>query len=136
MLAGHPLSLVPTRLPVVAHLHQALATPDFMRDGEYIGFHLAHAYPHTSPNFFDLVPNMLKGVDMVMYEAFSTMGSICVLQPVHAQGRDRGKPLQMLRRLAKAQNFKAQLKSSVGGGVADDPGAPPSNLEPIEVIEG
>lgn len=44
-----------------------------------MGFTCAHAYPHTSHSSMDDLHHMLKGIDMVVYQALKRLlGSACV----------------------------------------------------------
>ncbi|KAL2675624.1 hypothetical protein Neosp_011814 [[Neocosmospora] mangrovei] len=50
----------------------------FLSDG-LVGFTCAHAYPHTSNSSMDDLHHMLKGIDMVVYQALKRLlGSACV----------------------------------------------------------
>ncbi|RSM00093.1 hypothetical protein CEP52_009324 [Fusarium oligoseptatum] len=51
----------------------------FLSDGGLVGFTCAHAYPHTSKSSMDDLHHMLKGIDMVVYQALKRLlGSACV----------------------------------------------------------
>ena len=68
-----PSSLDRGHLPLVTNLRTMLSNEKFMSQGGYVGIHLAHRYPHTHPKLNQFVPNMLKGVDMVVYESISLL---------------------------------------------------------------
>ena len=84
LLSGRPTSLDRERLPLAVHLKTVLANANFMPDGGYIGIHLAHCYPHTHKNLNQFVPNMLKGVDMILYESVSLLHLPAILCTVSA----------------------------------------------------
>ncbi|KAI5360059.1 hypothetical protein Slin15195_G119210 [Septoria linicola] len=69
LLAGRALSLEPETLPVTDHLRRLLTNPGVMPAGGYLGTHLVHAYPDTHKESYELVPHMLKGADMAIYQA-------------------------------------------------------------------
>lgn len=83
LLAGKPLNLISSRLPLVSRFQQALANPAFAPQGMYIAFALTHSYPHAHPSAFALMPKMLKGVDMALYEAVYATGLTCSLEEVN-----------------------------------------------------
>lgn len=82
LLAGNPLSLNPTCLPIAKHLKTALASPAFAPAGMYLAFSLAHSYPHSNETLTGLMPKMLKGVDMALYESVYIAGLPCLLEGV------------------------------------------------------
>ncbi|KAK5127446.1 hypothetical protein LTR85_006785 [Meristemomyces frigidus] len=102
LLAGNPLSLQPLQLPLFRQLQEALADTDFMPKGGYIGFMLAHSYPHTHPQLHHFVPNMLKGSDMVLYEAVHAAQLICALETVDDNALPREDALEDLDALHQA----------------------------------
>lgn len=77
--AGRGL-LDPTQLPVYGILHSLLLQEDFMPDGGYMGVHTSHAYPHTST--LACLPSTLKGIDMVVWETFRSLGCGVKLRPI------------------------------------------------------
>ncbi|KAI6896541.1 hypothetical protein KC334_g10841, partial [Hortaea werneckii] len=52
--------LLPHALPLVPHLHHALANPGFKPKGGHLAFWLRHRYPHTQPVGCEFVVEMLK----------------------------------------------------------------------------
>lgn len=124
LLAGNPLSLRPSRLPLFQQLKAALATQDFMPKGGYIGFMLAHSYPHTDSALHHFVPNMLKGSDMALYEAVHAAGLICALEPIDDNALPRENALQDLERL-----YRADLRT----WPRPESHAPPSHLAATEI---
>lgn len=81
LLTGQPTSLDREHLPLAVNLRTMLANDEFMPNGGYIGVHLAHHYPHTHPQLHEFIPQMLKGVDMVLYESIASLGLSAVLCP-------------------------------------------------------
>lgn len=49
--------------------------------GGHIGFYCSHAYPHTSDDAV-ILPDMLKGVDMVVMEALRRLNVEATIKPV------------------------------------------------------
>ncbi|RSL41587.1 hypothetical protein CEP53_012677 [Fusarium sp. AF-6] len=45
----------------------------FLSHGGLVGFTCAHAYPHTSQSSMDDLHHMLKGIDMVVYQALKRL---------------------------------------------------------------
>ncbi|EME83883.1 uncharacterized protein MYCFIDRAFT_135221, partial [Pseudocercospora fijiensis CIRAD86] len=82
LLGEKPLNLEPKRLPLFRQLQNTLRSPDFMPIGGYIGIHLTHSYPHTNEKLYGLVPKMLNGVDMAVYQSWITSNLSFVLVPV------------------------------------------------------
>ena len=79
LLAGRPTSLDRETLPLVVNLRTMLANTNFMPGGGYIGIHLTHRYPHTHDDLNRFVPNMFKGVDMVVYKSVSQLNLPAIL---------------------------------------------------------
>lgn len=49
--------------------------------GGYLGFYCSHAYAHTSTDAV-ILPDMLKGLDMVIWETFGRLGLEASVKPV------------------------------------------------------
>ena len=79
LLTGRQTSLDREQLPLAVNLRSMLDNDKFMPDGGYIGVHLAHYYPHTHEQLHKFVSQMLKGVDMVLYESIAVLGLPAVL---------------------------------------------------------
>lgn len=67
-----------------------------------MGIHLAHRYPHTHPKLNQFVPNMLKGVDMVVHESISTLGVPAVLCTVSKTNAPHADVLTSLNQIETA----------------------------------
>lgn len=70
----------PTQLPLYGNLHSLFLQESFMPDGGHLGVHTSHAYPHTSTSA--RLPATLKGIDMVVWETFRSLGCGMKLRPV------------------------------------------------------
>ncbi|KAF7192898.1 hypothetical protein HII31_05768, partial [Pseudocercospora fuligena] len=113
LLGGRPLNLEPKRLPLFYQLQNMLQSPDFMPAGGYLGIHLTHSYPHTDEKLYKLVPKMLKGVDMALYESSIASKLPCVLVPISASGLPPSTTLDGLNlsRLVAAEMFENKLQT-------------------------
>ncbi|KAF2752722.1 hypothetical protein EJ05DRAFT_267040 [Pseudovirgaria hyperparasitica] len=69
LLTGSSTAMDATQLPLYLSLADLLGCPDFMTAGGKLGVVCSHAYPHTNDKMHSLLPDMLKGVDMALYEA-------------------------------------------------------------------
>lgn len=49
--------------------------------GGYLGFYCSHAYAHTNTDAA-ILPDMLKGLDMIIWEAFGRLGLEASVKPV------------------------------------------------------
>ncbi|RMY49366.1 hypothetical protein D0864_14733 [Hortaea werneckii] len=85
-----PRRLLPHHLPLVPHLHRALANPHFKPQGGYLAFWLRHRYPLTHPVECEFVVEMLKGADLGVLGAVRAVGLRCSVERVEhfAGGRD------------------------------------------------
>ncbi|KAH9808831.1 hypothetical protein Tdes44962_MAKER06250 [Teratosphaeria destructans] len=119
LLAGHLRGLQPATLPVLTELKRTLQKDTFMQDGGYLGYFLVHSYPHSNGTLLRLVPNMLKGADLAMYEALRATNLTCVLEPI---SDSHGKYLSLLDSL----EGKERQNNS-------EPGTPPSGLTSVDV---
>ncbi|KAF2771371.1 hypothetical protein EJ03DRAFT_268957, partial [Teratosphaeria nubilosa] len=119
LLAGHLRGLQPATLPVLTELKRTLQNDTFMQDGGYLGYYLVHGYPHSNGTLLRLVPNMLKGADLAMYEALRATNLMCVLEPI---SNAHGKYLGLLDSL---EGKECQSTS--------EPGTPPSSLQGVDV---
>ena len=81
MLNAQMTSLMPRKLGLYTRLRAMLANPTLMVRGGYVGSRLIHKYPHAHPRLHTYVPSMLKGADMVLYEAVAALGLVSVLVP-------------------------------------------------------
>ncbi|KAK5171276.1 uncharacterized protein LTR77_004420 [Saxophila tyrrhenica] len=80
LLTGAMKCLDPPSLPLYGHLRKALTTKQFFPKGGYLGFHLAHSYPHTHERLHQFVASMLNGSDMALYEVAMAMGLVVALE--------------------------------------------------------
>ena len=114
MLGGRPLSLEPNKLPLALEAKRLLNNKSFMRSGGFLGIHLAHRYPHTHPIDHALVPSMLKGIDMAVYDSFFAAGLRCKLVPHESSKDDAYAPDSMLEdsspRRSHLHTVKSELK--------------------------
>ncbi|POS73066.1 hypothetical protein DHEL01_v208545 [Diaporthe helianthi] len=82
MLTGvEPPVLDATQLPIYVSLKDIVQNKDFMPQGGYLGFYCNHAYAHTNTEAV-ILPDMLKGLDMIMWEAFGRLGLEASVKPV------------------------------------------------------
>ncbi|KXS97959.1 hypothetical protein AC578_3119 [Pseudocercospora eumusae] len=127
LLGGTPLNLEPRRLPLFQQLQNMLQDQDFVPAGGYIGIHLTHSYPHTHKKFYKLVPKMLKGVDMALYESLIAAKLSRVLVPISATGLPPFDTLDVLNfsgPVAAAQMFENQLEALEVDPDADEESGP------------
>ncbi|KAF2117252.1 hypothetical protein BDV96DRAFT_490085 [Lophiotrema nucula] len=73
-LAGDCPALDVQTLPLYREVKRALANPDFMAEGGYLGKHCSHAYAHGTWAGASALPATLKGTDMTVYEVFRSLG--------------------------------------------------------------
>ncbi|KAM0549411.1 hypothetical protein ACHAPJ_009397 [Fusarium lateritium] len=50
-------------------LEELLQNEEFLKEGGLVGFTCTHAYPHTAKSSLNNLQHMLKGLDMVVYQA-------------------------------------------------------------------
>ncbi|KAK4215232.1 putative 2og-fe oxygenase family protein [Rhypophila decipiens] len=74
--------------PLAKHLEALLSNDKFMPEGGFLGFHAAHAYPHSSRSFQANTKSApggvppLKGIDHVLWQTATALGFKCFLRPV------------------------------------------------------
>ncbi|KAM0337999.1 hypothetical protein ACHAPU_011462 [Fusarium lateritium] len=68
-MSDHLQALDQESLHFFAALEKLLENKEFLQKGGLIGFNCTHAYPHTSRSSVDNLHHMLKGLDMVVYQA-------------------------------------------------------------------
>ncbi|KAK2615390.1 hypothetical protein N8I77_002149 [Diaporthe amygdali] len=82
MLTGiEPPVLDATQLPIYLSLKNIVDNKAFMPEGGYLGFYCSHAYAHTNTDAI-ILPDMLKGLDMVIWETFGRLGLEASVKPV------------------------------------------------------
>jgi hypothetical protein len=59
-----------------------LSTPAFMKNGGVLGFHCAHQYAHTDGMANQRLPHALKGIDVVLFTIFRTLGLTVHVRPI------------------------------------------------------
>ncbi|KAB5542402.1 hypothetical protein GE09DRAFT_1244641 [Coniochaeta sp. 2T2.1] len=85
-LTGHCPSLDASHLPLYHGVEALLQDGRFMKDGGYLGLYCNHAYAYTTASG-DLLPDTLKGLDMVVWETFKALGVGLSVKPVIAVDR-------------------------------------------------
>ncbi|KAM7190469.1 putative 2og-fe oxygenase family protein [Rhypophila sp. PSN 637] len=74
--------------PLAKHIDVLLSNEKFMPEGGYLGFHAAHAYPHSSRSFQANTKSApggvppLKGIDHVLWQTATALGYKCFLRPI------------------------------------------------------
>ncbi|KAL2022244.1 hypothetical protein VTK56DRAFT_5854 [Thermocarpiscus australiensis] len=82
-LGGNYPWLDPTKLPLYKTIYDLVRDEDGWAEGGYIGYNCSHVYPHTNTSKLNfLVPDNLKGADMLMYEIFTSLGLTVRFRPV------------------------------------------------------
>jgi len=59
-----------------------LDSPAFMKKGGTLGFHCAHQYAHTNNTANKRLPHALKGIDVVIFTIFKSLGLKTEVRPV------------------------------------------------------
>ncbi|MCJ1249499.1 hypothetical protein MMC30_006723 [Trapelia coarctata] len=72
----------PNSYPLYAKAKDALSENGFMKDGGTLGFYCEHAYAHFDYDSFVRLPFALKGVDMVTFVVFKSLGLHVSIRPV------------------------------------------------------
>ncbi|KAG6354511.1 hypothetical protein INS49_004528 [Diaporthe citri] len=81
LLTGHCPTLDAKQLPLYQSACEMLGCQKFMSEGGYLGFFCAHAYAHTNTQTTKF-PDMLKGIDMAIWETFTALGLETMVRPV------------------------------------------------------
>ncbi|TVY47844.1 hypothetical protein LOCC1_G002936 [Lachnellula occidentalis] len=72
----------PKLYPLYQSLKETLESPGFMKQGGMLGFHCAHQYAHTNNTANQRLPHALKGIDVVIYTIFKSLGLETQVRPV------------------------------------------------------
>lgn len=75
----------PTLYPVYESVKAMLESPAFMKNGGILGFHCTHQYAHTDGTANRRLPHALKGIDVVLYSVFRSLGLKVHVRPVLEQ---------------------------------------------------
>ncbi|KAK7425579.1 hypothetical protein QQZ08_007902 [Neonectria magnoliae] len=82
-LSGRPNALDTAQTPLYRHLEALIKDDTFLPDGGYLGFYTTHAYPQTaSQQPQGCLTDILKGLDMAIWNAFQRLGCGVCLRPV------------------------------------------------------
>ncbi|KAF7942290.1 hypothetical protein EAE99_000340 [Botrytis elliptica] len=83
---GIPLQKNPVADPTLSPLYEVarnvLDQPGFMKRGGVIGFYCDHLYAHTQKDADDIMPYALKGIDMIIFNTFQSLGLVVKACPV------------------------------------------------------
>ncbi|KAG7053496.1 P4Hc domain containing protein [Colletotrichum scovillei] len=71
-LAGETSAFSPTSLPLYSQIVDLLGSKKFQSKDRLLGVYSTHAYPHTEKEHG--LPFCLKGLDMVLYNTFKSLG--------------------------------------------------------------
>lgn len=85
LLGGRATNMNPKSLPLFKTLDSMLREGSFMPAGGYLGVHLTHSYPHTDPKLYQLVPAMLKGVDLAIFQSLHSAKLRSALVPISSE---------------------------------------------------
>ncbi|KAF1817255.1 hypothetical protein P152DRAFT_407734 [Eremomyces bilateralis CBS 781.70] len=93
LMATHLSALNQSSFHFYAALEKLVKSPSFLPNGGHIGFTCTHGYPHSSPAAIPHLNPMLKGLDMIVYQALKRLlhhtGVLAVLDGSHyEQWRD------------------------------------------------
>ncbi|KAL8689089.1 MAG: hypothetical protein Q9218_005158 [Villophora microphyllina] len=77
----------PMKLPFYSIASEILREPEFMSKGGCIGFFCHHAYAHSTEAGRKLLPGVLKGVDLAVYSASTSLGLAVDVRPVLTKRR-------------------------------------------------
>lgn len=72
----------PTLYPLFQSVKAMLESPAFMKNGGVLGFHCTHQYAHTNGTANRRLPHALKGIDVVLYSVFRSLGLKVHVRPV------------------------------------------------------
>jgi hypothetical protein len=72
----------PTLYPLYQSVKAMLESPAFMKNGGILGFHCTHQYAHTNGTANRRLPHALKGIDVVLYSVFRSLGLNVHVRPV------------------------------------------------------
>jgi hypothetical protein len=72
----------PTLYPLYDSVKAMLDSPAFMKTGGVLGFHCTHQYAHTNGTADRRLPHALKGIDVVLYSVFRSLGLKVHVRPV------------------------------------------------------
>lgn len=96
--------------------------------GGYLGFYCSHAYAHTNTDAV-ILPDMLKGLDMIIWEAFGRLGLEASVKPVLSLeyfyddedqdrmivGNDRAFHMSRMMRIEGYDEMNEQIRRWSGG---------------------
>ncbi|TVY39200.1 hypothetical protein LSUB1_G003079 [Lachnellula subtilissima] len=80
----------PKLYPLYQSLKEMLESPAFMKKGGMLGFHCAHQYAHTNNTANQRLPHALKGIDVVIFTIFRSLGLKTQVRPVLDQEFNEG----------------------------------------------
>jgi hypothetical protein len=72
----------PKLYPLFQSISSMLSSPAFMKNGGILGFHCAHQYAHTDRTANQRLPHALKGIDVVLFTIFRTLGLTVHVRPI------------------------------------------------------
>ncbi|KAK4153843.1 hypothetical protein C8A00DRAFT_43291 [Chaetomidium leptoderma] len=82
-LGGNYPWLDPMQLPLYKTIRDLVGDEDGWQNGGLIGYNCSHVYPHSNTSKLNfMVPDNLKGADMLMYEIFKSLGLKVRFRPV------------------------------------------------------
>lgn len=72
----------PKLYPLFQSISSMLSSPAFMKNGGILGFHCAHQYAHTDRTANQRLPHALKGIYVVLFTIFRTLGLTVHVRPI------------------------------------------------------
>ncbi|KAJ4303906.1 hypothetical protein N0V88_001506 [Collariella sp. IMI 366227] len=116
-LGGNVPWLDPTQLPLYRTIRDLVGDREGWKEGGLIGYNCSHVYPHSNKSPLNLmIPDNLKGADMLMFEIFRSLGLGVRFRPVvHTKDDpyDRwcaGDPLPLVGLKLKHETWESELE--------------------------
>ncbi|KAF5001951.1 hypothetical protein FGRMN_692 [Fusarium graminum] len=122
-MSDHLQALDQESLPFFATLEKLLANEEFLQKGGLIGFNCTHAYPHTSRSSVDNLHHMLKGLDMVVYQALKRiLGTAQVAAVVDDSQfrRDLEREISWADKPSKLEDLSPAERDALKATIVDD----------------
>ncbi|KAF5025641.1 hypothetical protein F66182_2247 [Fusarium sp. NRRL 66182] len=143
-MGDHLQALDQEALHFYTALENLLSNKDFLKQGGHVGFTCTHAYPHTSKSSLNSLRHMLKGLDMVVYQALKRiLGAAHVTacldaQRYEAQRRERKqeeREYQAYLRKKRPQAARARKQASLDDSDSEDVAYISSPMNPAVLFE-
>ncbi|KAL4939739.1 hypothetical protein BDV06DRAFT_230867 [Aspergillus oleicola] len=112
-------TIQPTSLPLHGYMKNLLSEPGPMKQGGFLGFYCAHAYPHSTMHAKGLLPRGLKGGDLTVYTVLKCLGVEVKVLPVLGRSEIEEEDDEEEQYASKAKGRKSKKAKIVGKELHD-----------------